>query len=67
VQFFKKHNLKAASYDITALLGVLGVTTWQFFKIDQAAGVAMVPYCAFCTFAAMLTYSIRRKNGDKVE
>ena len=65
--FFKSHNLKAASYDINALLVVLAITTRQFFKYDHYAGLAMLPYCAFCVFAAALTFSIRMKNGDKVE
>ena len=67
VQFFKAHDLKAASYDITALLGVLAVTLWQFAKYDALAAKLMVPYIAFSAFAAALTYDIRAKNGDKVE
>ena len=66
-QFFKAHDLKAASYDVTALLGVLGATLWQFAKYDTLAAKLMVPYFAFSAFAAALTFDIRAKNGDKVE
>jgi benzodiazapine receptor len=62
--FFKAHNLKAASVDITALLGVLGATIYEFSKVDTVAAQLMLPYLGWVSFAAALTYNICMNNTD---
>jgi len=65
--FFKMHNLKAASLDISVLLGVLGFTMMEFYKVDTIAATCMVPYLMWTSFAAVLTWNIylNNSNGEK--
>lgn len=56
--FFKAHDLKAASIDITVLLGVLGATISEFSKMDRTAAALMLPYLAWTSYATALTYNI---------
>ncbi|KAI3436236.1 hypothetical protein D9Q98_002290 [Chlorella vulgaris] len=65
--FFKSHNLKLAAIDITALLGVLGATIYEFSKVDKFAAQLLLPYLAWTTFAAALNYNILSQNGPKPE
>jgi len=61
--FFKMHNLKAASVDISVLLGVLGFTLYEFNKVDKVATTLMVPYLMWTSFAAVLTWNIYLNNS----
>lgn len=63
--FFKLHNLRAASAEITALLGVLAITIYEFNKVDQTAALMLVPYAGWTSFAAALTYTITSLNPPK--
>ena len=67
LQFFKAHDLKAAAKDSAALVGTVAWTVMQFSHYDTVAGRMMLPYLVVCTFAAALTVSILRMNGNKVE
>ncbi len=60
--FFKWHRLPAASADITALLGVLGLTIVEFTKVDGVAATMLYPYLAWTMFATALTYNITMNN-----
>ena len=60
--FFKAHNLQAASYDITALLGVLAATIFEFNKVDPLAAKLMLPLMGWTSFAAALTWNIYLNN-----
>lgn len=60
--FFKWHQLPAASADITALLGVLGLTIVEFNKVDGVAATMLYPYLAWTLFATALTYNITMNN-----
>lgn len=60
--FFKWHQLPAASADITALLGVLGLTIVEFTKVDGVAATMLYPYLAWTMFATALTYNITMNN-----
>lgn len=64
--FFKAHNLKAACADITALLGILVATVYEFSKVDETSAYLMIPYIGWVSFAAALTYKITELNPDKV-
>lgn len=63
--FFQMHNLKAASVDITALLGVLGATVVEFNKVDSVAAGLLVPYLGWTAFATALTWNIMLNNPPK--
>lgn len=60
--FFKAHSLKWALLDITALLGMLVVTTWAFYNVDHTAGYLMIPYLAWVSLATALTASLYQNN-----
>lgn len=62
--FFKAHNLKAATVDITVLLGVLGATILEFHKVDPTAAALLLPYLAWTSFASALTWNIFLNNPD---
>jgi len=42
---------------------VLAATLRSFWRVRQAAGVLLVPYLAWVTFAAVLNFTIRRLNS----
>ncbi|KAL4534980.1 hypothetical protein Ndes2526B_g05897 [Nannochloris sp. 'desiccata'] len=63
--FFKAHNLKAASYEITALLGTIVATIMAFNKVDETAALLMLPYLGWTTFATCLTWNIHLNNPDQ--
>lgn len=65
--FFIKKDLKAASIDISVLLVLIGATVWEFNKVDQLSAQLMLPYFAWTSFAAVLTYKIRSLNQDSPE
>lgn len=60
--FFKAHNLKAATIDITALVGVLGATIYSFAQVDPLAAQLMLPYLGWTSFATALTWNIYLNN-----
>lgn len=62
--FFKAHNLKAAAVDITALVGVLGATIYEFSKVDTLAAQLLIPYLGWVSFATALTYNILQNNPE---
>jgi len=62
--FFKAHNLKAATIDITALIGVLAVTIIKFNEVDPLAAQLLIPYLGWTAFAAALTWNIYLNNPD---
>jgi len=56
--FFKLHNLLLASIEVILLLLMIFETYTQFKKIDKIAGLLMIPYLAWVSFASVLTISI---------
>ena len=51
-----------ASLTPAALLATLALTTWAFFTQSKAAGLLMLPYFAWVSFAAILNLAIWRLN-----
>ena len=47
-----------------ALLGVLGATIVQFYKVDPKAAYLLLPYLGWSTFAAALTINIYINNPE---
>ena len=60
--FFGLHNIGAALVDILALLGALVATAVVFWRRERIAGLLMVPYLAWVSFAALLNFAIWRLN-----
>jgi tryptophan-rich sensory protein len=60
--FFKWGMRGTALVEMTTLLGVLTLTTYEFFKVDKLAGSLMVPYIAWVAFALGLNYSVWNLN-----
>lgn len=64
--FFKKHDLKMASVDVTALLGMLVATMVSFYGVDHNAAYMLIPYLGWTSFATALTWDIYLRNKDDV-
>ncbi len=62
VLFFGLKNPGLAFAEIISLLVLITVTTVLFWKIRPWAGVLMLPYVAWVSFAACLNYAIWRLN-----
>ena len=60
--FFGLHRSGLAFAEIVLLWLVLATTLWSFWQVRKAAGVLLVPYLAWVTFAAMLNFTIWRLN-----
>jgi tryptophan-rich sensory protein len=61
--FFGLHRSGLAFAEIILLWLVLAATLRSFWRVRQAAGVLLVPYLAWVTFAAVLNFTIRRLNS----
>ena len=62
--FFGIHRIDLALLDIATLVLVLIATIIAFFKCDRIAGVVLLPYLAWVSFAILLTVSIYRLNPN---
>jgi len=51
-----------AFLEILILLALIGATVMAFWRISRPAGLLMVPYLAWVSFAAALTWSVWRGN-----
>jgi tryptophan-rich sensory protein len=60
--FFSLHLIDVALIDIATLWIAILATTTAFFLIDRIAGVLMLPYLAWVSFASALNYEIWRLN-----
>lgn len=60
--FFGWHSLAGASWEIVLLWISIALTLAVFWKIEKAAGYLLVPYLAWVSFAAILTFSILKLN-----
>ena len=55
--FFKFHLLFFAFLEIITLLTFIILTTIQFYKIHKTAGLLMIPYILWVSFASVLNFS----------
>jgi tryptophan-rich sensory protein len=60
---FGLHRSGLAFAEIVLLWLVLAATLWSFWQVRKAAGVLLVPYLAWVTFAAALNFTIWRLNS----
>lgn len=62
--FFAWQMGSMAFLEILVLWVLIVATIVAFWRIRRSAGLLMLPYLAWVTFAAMLTYSIWQRNPD---
>jgi tryptophan-rich sensory protein len=60
--FFGLRSPGAALAEILATLAAIGAPSAAFFRRHPAAGLLMVPYLAWVTFATVLNYEVWRRN-----
>jgi tryptophan-rich sensory protein len=60
--FFGMHRPGLAFAEIVVLWSVLAMTLVVFWRVRIAAGVLLVPYLAWVSFAAFLNFTIWRLN-----
>ena len=61
--FFGLHRPGLACAEIILLWLALAGTLGAFWRVRPAAGVLLVPYLVWVTFAAVLNFTIWRLNG----
>jgi len=61
--FFGLHRPGLAVLEILVLLAAILATVFTFARLDRLAGLLLVPYAAWVTFAAYLNFSIYRLNS----
>ena len=62
--FFGRHRPLAALVDIVLLWAVILVLLTMFWRLEPLAGVLMIPYLVWVSFASALNWSIWRLNPD---
>jgi tryptophan-rich sensory protein len=60
--FFKFHSPFLALLDIIFLWFLILLTIFKFFKINNTAGLLLIPYLLWVSFASILNYAIYRLN-----
>ena len=60
--FFRMHRLILALVDLALLWVLVLALTVIFWKIDLAAGILLIPYAAWVSFAMILNYAVWRMN-----
>jgi benzodiazapine receptor len=61
--FFALHSLGAAFVDVVLLWAAIVATTVVFWRRSAAAGLLLLPYLAWVSFAAVLNLAIWRLNA----
>jgi len=60
--FFKFHSPFWALVDIGVLWSLISLSLIKFWKINKAAGILLIPYLLWVSFASFLNYTIYRLN-----
>lgn len=64
--FFAWHRGAWASIEIIVLWALILATVAAFWRIQRLAGVLLLPYLAWVTFAAALTYAVWQGNPARL-
>ena len=60
--FFGRHQIRSALLDIVALWILILATLLSFWRLDMLAGILLLPYLAWVSFAMVLNWAIWQKN-----
>ncbi len=60
--FFGRHQIRSALIDIVALWILILATLLSFWQLDRMAGILLLPYLAWVSFAMVLNWAIWQKN-----
>jgi tryptophan-rich sensory protein len=60
--FFGLKNPSLGLFVIIALLALILITAWQFYRVDRIAGYLFIPYILWVTFATYLNFALMRLN-----
>ena len=60
--FFGLHRPGLALAEIVALWLAIAATLWSFWRVRKLAGLLLVPYLAWVSFAAVLNFAIWQLN-----
>ena len=60
--FFGRHHPQAALFDIVVLWVVILATLISFLQLEPLAGILLIPYLAWVSFATALNWAIWRMN-----
>lgn len=58
IVFFRFQSFLTAFFVLVLLWLLVGITTAKFYRIRHSAGIIMLPYWLWCTFAAYLNFGI---------
>jgi tryptophan-rich sensory protein len=61
--FFGFHAPGAAFIEVVILLAAIIATTIAFWPRSMAAGILMVPYLGWVSFATVLSFTIWQRNA----
>jgi translocator protein len=61
--FFKWRLIGLAFFELMLLLVFILLTTFEFFRIDKAAGFLKIPYILWVSFAGVLNYILWMMNN----
>ena len=62
ILFFGLESPLLGLFDIIILWVMIGILTFQFFKINKTAGILFIPYWLWVSFAAILNFFIYKLN-----
>ncbi len=65
--FFAYHEVGLAFWTIFAMIAISAVTAFLFWRIRRSAGLLMLPYLAWLSFASVLTWQIGVLNPGAAE
>ncbi|MBN8596455.1 MAG: tryptophan-rich sensory protein [Planctomycetes bacterium] len=61
--FFGLHLIGLAFIDIAMLWLMIAATTFAFWRVSKPAGLLLLPYLAWVSFASVLNFVLWRLNG----
>ena len=64
--FFAWRQGAAAFGEILLLWGAIALTVWQFWGVRRLAATCLVPYLAWVSFAAVLTWAVWQRNPGQL-
>jgi tryptophan-rich sensory protein len=60
--FFAWHRGALAAVEVVVLLALIAATVAAFWRASRLAGLLLVPYLVWVSFASVLTWTVWRSN-----